>query len=229
MKYVEGMAGDASQILALAGGKVIFQIERKGLWIHFVDGLAHEKGTAVRSDVVEACRGKERHQIVNILPADELKQILRLRFRGKGLRIEQPLPQISGNVDILSVEPFVQKTAVGYHIGGKKDAARSGDADRLAKGLSFILFGVKMVQRAKQQCDIVGAVRKSGQIQGIALCDRESVSSFLKNAAYRQRTGFQSGFFCRMRAVRKCSSILSASSLLSASLPVAVRTAMPCV
>ena len=54
----------------------------------------------------------------------------------------RPFFYVFGCIDIASVESFVQKTAVGYDICCKDDAALFCDADGLAQRLALVFFCV---------------------------------------------------------------------------------------
>ena len=167
------MARHPQQILPLTGGKVIAQIQLKRLVVHGVHRLPQKQRAAVGGHVVEAHRIEGGHQLVHVLPAHQLEQILGLRSGGKGFRIQKTVLHIPGDAYISPVEALVQKTAVGDHISGKHHAARLRDPQRLADGLPLVTDIIEVIERPQKQRDIVGAIGKRREIQGISLDDRD--------------------------------------------------------
>ena len=94
---------------------------------------------------MQACCREYGHQIVDVFFTYKFKQIFGLGFGGECFGVQQAVFYVFGCIDIASVESFVQKTAVGYDICCKDDAALFCDADGLAQRLALVFLDRKSV------------------------------------------------------------------------------------
>ena len=155
---------------------MVAQVKLERAFLHGIQLAAKQQGAAVCGHIVQARGWKSSHQLVHIFLAHKLEQILRLRACRERFGVQQAVFHIFRHIDVAAAEPFIQKAAVRYDVCGEDDAARLCDADGLAQGLPLIILFIKVVQRAQQQGDIVGAVRKGGKVQRIALHDGDGLA-----------------------------------------------------
>ena len=137
---IKGVAGDAEQVCALAGGEMVAQVKLERAFLHGVQLAAKQQGTAVCGHIVQARGGGKRPSARPHPPCAQARtnpsaQSLPRTFLRPAGRF-----YIFRHINAAAAEAFVQQAAVRYDVCGEDDAARPCDADGLAQGLPLILL-----------------------------------------------------------------------------------------
>jgi len=137
---------------------MIPEIQPEVFLVHPVQVFPQQQGQAVGGQIVQTGDRQLLHQLVHILLAHQLEQVLGLGMGRKSFFVQKAAPDIFRHVDVTAVKTLVQQAAVRDYIGRKQDPPGPGDPDGLPQGPELILLPVEVVEGPQQQGQVISLI-----------------------------------------------------------------------